>query len=350
MIGSLFTELGSVFIDLFVKEEEARRAAKASLAATVGAALAPIDPASSAACGAKALKEAIAAGVRVPEDKAILDAGGDTLSGLLGGSWIEMAKTAGGAGVGGVVGATSGSSDGIATGICTGASLLRGDLGTIAGKAAGASLLGAAALTLDPEQRAEAVKLGLSLGSSLGGASVQLGGLADAELTTQLETSDINALAGLDSPAPLTADQLRARGLRTLLGELGGVGLGSVLHLSRKNKGGSTLWGDLGRSRGAGAAAYDLSTAPRAETTLGERLAPTAALAACATDWHAELTLSEKLDRARRAASQGSGLAALYAEQLEAELEAHRAASRVLANTDGLSDALDIVNRYRGRR
>ncbi|MCC7383872.1 MAG: hypothetical protein IT384_18665 [Deltaproteobacteria bacterium] len=365
MIGLLFTELLQLFPELLIKDEEQKRAAKASIAASMGAVLAPLDVSAALACEVKATKELVAITLEDPRDRLSLDAGGDTLAGLLGGSWLEMAKVGGGAAVGAGVGAASGEEDGAAFGLRTGASLLQGDCATILGRAGGAAAGGLAATSLaDERSRSEAWRLGVSLGSSIGGGATQALGLASAEQASELRASSLGALAGERPAAPLTASDLQRQGVRALMGEGVGLAAGSLLHLARGPKGRSELTADLGRSRAAGAAVVDLALGPTVESpsspqrfdvlvlaqeAISRAIAPTAKIASAALEWGAELTLGSALDEARRRAERGDHAALQRVQRLESILNAHHAAASVLGATEGLADALETVNQYRAR-
>lgn len=230
MITLLFDGLASLFVDLTVKDEEAKKAAKAAVhgaLAGVGLALGDVSGAVDATvAGVRAGGEVAKLTTQDQEALGIIDsvvslAGGAAGTAVDGGAnALKGYLVATGAGA--LVGAAAGGDEGFKTGLSLGSSLggdvsklvEKGAIEPLAWKAGGAVVGGSiAAGAADPDDRLQAFQLGARLGMDLGGAigggdAEEIGhGLADVGLTLGGGAA-LKAARGKDGRSALEAMQL----------------------------------------------------------------------------------------------------------------------------------------------
>lgn len=229
MITLIFDGLASLFVDLTVKDEEAKKAAKAA----VHGAFAGVGLAMGDVSGAV---DATVAGVRAGGEVAKLTTHDQEALGIID-SVVSLAGGAAGTavdgganalkgyfvatGAGALVGAAAGGGEGFKVGLSLGSgfggdvsNVLEGAIEPLAWKAGGAVVGGSiAAGAADPDDRLQAFQLGAQLGMKLGGATggddaEEIGhGLADVGLTLGAGAA-LKAARGKDGRSTLEAMQL----------------------------------------------------------------------------------------------------------------------------------------------
>lgn len=171
MIGMIAGGIGELFVDLFVQDEAAKRAAKAGVWSAAAGAGALLGDASGVwGAGVMVATQGAAMATKDSSGKAVVDAAGSIISGAVT-SPLALAKAAGGAAAGAGVGAAVGGEDGAVQGMNLGASFMRGswvETGVKAG--AGLAAGGVAAAVADEEDRGKAFVLGVQIGVAVGGA------------------------------------------------------------------------------------------------------------------------------------------------------------------------------------
>lgn len=230
MITLLFDGLASLFVDLTVKDEEAKKAAKAAVhgaLAGVGLALGDVSGAVDATvAGVRAGGEVAKLSTQDQEALGIIDSVVSLAGGAAGTAVDGGANALKGyfvaTGAGALVGAAAGGDEGFKMGLSLGSSLggdvsklvEKGAIEPLAWKAGGAVVGGSiAAGAADPDDRLQAFQLGARLGMNLGGAigsrdAEEIGhGLADVGLTLGGGAA-LKAARGKDARSTLEAMQL----------------------------------------------------------------------------------------------------------------------------------------------
>lgn len=169
--------IGTAFIDMSAMEEKEKRAAKAAVWASVGAAGAAtgIDSSSAAVGGVMAAKELSGLVIEDAKVMQVVDASAGVATGLVSANYVEIAKVTSVAAVGAGIGAATDGVDGMTAGMTLGAQLSSGDTSTIAGKVAGAGLGAAVGAQAGDGEAGEDALAGAKLGASVGGTAAGLG-------------------------------------------------------------------------------------------------------------------------------------------------------------------------------
>jgi hypothetical protein len=209
MIGWLIGNVLQVVPDLFISDEEAKRAAKAGLWATIAAVSAPIDPASSAGASVIAGTNLAAAASSDEDVTSTIDTAGSVLSSTVNASPLELAKVMSFGVAGATAGGSSQEKSGAARGFGLGAQLGAGSLDQMMAKGAGAVAGGSAAVAIgDDDDGFRRFEVGARLGIGV--------------------ASDVSGLAHPSKDA-------RAASAAALAGRAGGLALAGAMRDSRKD-------------------------------------------------------------------------------------------------------------------
>lgn len=324
MITLIFDGLASLFVDLTMKDEEAKKAAKAAVHgafAGVGLAMGDVSGAVDATvAGVRAGGEVAKLTTQDQEALGIIDsvvslAGGAAGSAVEGGTEALKGYFAA-AGAGAVVGAAVGGDEGFKVGLSLGSGLggdvskaLEGAIEPLAWKAGGAVVGGSiAAGAADPDDRLQAFQLGARLGMDLSG--------------------------GLGSGS---ADKLRDK-LAVVGLTLGG---GAALKAARGDDGRSTL-DALQLAHGVISQAEETHDAVVSPSSLGAR--ELARLALDDAKEVAEIIADETTGKEAREAQREAEIWGdeLHARLAQAAQRSHQAVSRVLSAEEDVSSAIDL--------
>ncbi|MFO0726135.1 MAG: hypothetical protein U1E65_20295 [Myxococcota bacterium] len=338
MFSLIFDGLASLFVDLTVHDEEAKKAAKAAVhaaAAGMGAAFGDLSGlADAAVAGVRGAGEVAKLSTHDQQALGIIDSvvnvAGTAAGSAIEGGTDQLCMHLGATAAGGAAGAAAGGEEGFKLGLSFGGQLGSTDvskglekiLEKSAEKAAGmVAGMSVAAAVADPKDRAQAMGFGLSLGSAVGAAG---GDLHDGLVGADAEEAKKSLRAGVKGLALVGAS----------------VGGGAILHEARGKDGRSTL--------DAMQTIYGLGSTLRAglEVATGEG-ASREQVAKVVVDAAHELasvvedeTLGKRAREARREAEVWGD--ALHAEIAERAAHEHQAVQRGLEGFGDVSLALDL--------